>query len=80
MVDNGIVRGSAEQALPFIANGDNIYIHENITKISAENEVPEYEYQEYIYNRDEYLEVLTNQQKEISSTLAQLIQQVNNNG
>lgn len=80
MIDNGIVRGSAEQAVSYIANGDSVYIHKDIEKTTNDQDTVEYQYQEYVYTKDEYLEFLTKQNEEIMLALAELGEVVTSNG
>jgi hypothetical protein len=77
MVDNGTVRGCELASQPIIINYDNVYIHTNIKKVEEEDtngEVPEdlYEYQELVYSKDEYIQLLHNQQKDLELALAEL--------
>lgn len=58
MTDNGIVRGSKEQAIPLIIGKTLVYIHEDIHEVKVSDEDgrthTEWEYHEYTYNLDEY--------------------------
>lgn len=73
MINNGIVRGSAEQAVPFIANGENIYIHNNIKEVVTEQGTTEYEYLECIYSKDEYFKILNDQSNELMILVSELV-------
>lgn len=78
MKDNGIVQGEAEQAKPYIVNFDNVYVHKNITEIESKDGHKLYEYQEYVYNKDEYIALLASQNEETLLALAELGQVVAN--
>ena len=66
------VQGSAEQAVPLIINHDIVYIHKNITKLEREDNAELYEYEEYQYSKDEYLQVLTQENQEMMLAIAEL--------
>lgn len=60
MIDNGIVFGNKEIAVPLIINYDDVYVHTDIKWIETEKT---YQYHEYIYTRDEYT-VMSNNTKD----------------
>ena len=71
----GLVQGSEAQAKPIIINGDIVYIHKDIKKVQREDEIgvhEHYEYYEYLYDRDEYLQILTQQNEEMMVAIAEL--------
>lgn len=67
MKDIGIVQGSKEQAQPLIFNHDVVYAHEDIQRIEFEEDDEQmkdaevYEYREYQYSTDEYLQMAKEQ-------------------
>lgn len=68
----GLVQGSEAQALPLIINGDIVYVHKDIKPIEREDGTVLYEYYEYLYTRDEYLQVITQQNEEMMLAIAEL--------
>ena len=68
MKDIGIVQGSKEQAQPLIFNHDIVYVHDDIQRIEFEEDDEQmkdaevYEYREYQYTTDEYLQMMAQQQ------------------
>lgn len=68
MKDIGIVQGSKEQAQPLIFNHDIVYVHDDIQRIEFEEDDEQmkdaevYEYREYQYSTDEYLQMMAQQQ------------------
>lgn len=68
MKDIGIVQGSKEQAQPLIFNHDVVYAHEDIQRVEFEEDDEQmkdaevYEYREYQYTTDEYLQMMAQQQ------------------
>lgn len=76
MKEVGLVQGSEAQAKPLIINGDIVYVHKDIKQIEHEdmhgNIITLYEYYEYLYSRDEYLEVITQQNEEMMLAIAEL--------
>lgn len=64
MIDNGIVRGSVDQAKPLIIGVTTVYVHTDIHEVEIEEEGEtriEYEYHEYTYDKDEYIELMSKQ-------------------
>jgi len=65
MKDIGIVQGSAEQALPFVINKNVVYVHTDIKKLEITDEEMKdavvYEYHEFQYSIDEYLQMAKEQ-------------------
>ena len=76
MKEIGLVQGSEAQAKPLIINGDIVYVHKDIKKVEREdmhgNIITFYEYYEYLYTRDEYLQVITQQNEEMMLAIAEL--------
>ncbi len=66
------VQGSAAQAVPLIINHDIVYVHKNIIKLEREDNAELYEYEEYQYSKDEYLQILTEQNQEMMLAIAEL--------
>lgn len=65
MKDIGIVQGSAEQALPLVINKNVVYVHTDIKQLEITDEEMKdavvYEYHEYQYSIDEYLQMVKQQ-------------------
>lgn len=75
MIDNGIVIGSQEQAVPLIISKDSVYIHTEIEKIENEDL---WRYKEIEYTKDEYIKLLADKnktlEKQIEDTEVALLQ------
>lgn len=70
------VQGSAEQAFPFIINTDTVYVHDNIRQEQVEHMGEAklvWVYDEIQYGKDEYLELIVNENKSIKDALEILI-------
>ena len=73
------VLGSAEQARPLVIGWDTVYVHTNIRPAIRkrlidgefkEIELPDmYEYDEIQYTKDEYIELMAQQSKQLSTEL-----------
>lgn len=59
MIDKGVVYGSESQAKPLIIGADTVYVHTNITQVTADTEgnIAEglYRYNEIQYTKDEFI-------------------------
>lgn len=75
MIDNGIVIGSQEQAVPLVISKDSVYIHAEIEKIENEDL---WRYKEIEYTKDEYIKLLADKnktlEKQIEDTEVALLQ------
>lgn len=73
MKDMGIVTGNGEQAKELVIGKNKVYVHTDITPITVDaigNEVTDlFQYHEIQYDKDEYIEILANQNKELNSGL-----------
>jgi len=74
MVDVGIVRGSAEQAVPLVIGTDVVYIHTDIQEVpnddpEREQASPLYQYHEIQYSKDEYILKLAQENERLNSDL-----------
>lgn len=67
MKDIGVIMGSAEQAKPVIIGKDIVYVHENIKQ-----EGNLYSYHEYQYDKDEYIQVLSERNTNLNDQVTQL--------
>lgn len=69
MKDMGIIQGSKAQAVELIVNVDTVYVHTDIVKIDTDpfGEPTDnlYQYHEIQYGKDEYIELLSSQNKEL---------------
>lgn len=78
MKNYGIVHGAAEQAVPLIIGKDTIYVHTNITKLECVSSHGEpaaelYSYDEIQYDKDEYIQLLSEKSKMMDDALTELI-------
>lgn len=75
MIDNGIVIGSQEQAVPLVISKDSVYVHTEIEKIENEDL---WRYKEIEYTKDEYIKLLADKnkalEKQIEDTEVALLQ------
>lgn len=75
MIDNGVVVGGKEQAVPLIISKDSVYIHTEIEKIENEDL---WRYKEIEYTKDEYIKLLADKnkalEKQIEDTEVALLQ------
>lgn len=75
MIDNGVVVGGKEQAVPLIISKDSVYIHTEIEKIENEDL---WRYKEIQYTKDEYIKLLADKnktlEKQIEDTEVALLQ------
>ena len=82
MKDMGIVRGSAEMAKPLIVGFDTVYVHTDIKPVEPLEEepdrAPEFEYHEIQYGKDEYIQVMADQNAENTRLMAALLGGMNN--
>ena len=67
----GYVTGSAEQAQELVVNVDTVYVHTDIKPIEPEEgeEVVLYTYHEVQYGKDEYIQMMAEKNKELSSLI-----------
>ena len=54
------VTGSKEQAKPLIVGKDTVYVHTNIREVEKDG-IQMYQYDEWQYEKDEYIEKLSTQ-------------------
>lgn len=55
------VRGSKELAVPLIIQKTTVYVKVNIHEVESEDDVELYEWDEYQYDKDEYIEIMQNE-------------------
>ena len=67
----GYVEGCIEQAQELVVNVDTVYVHTDITPIEPEDggEVTLYRYHEVQYGKDEYIQMMAEKNKELSSLI-----------
>ena len=72
----GIVRGSKEASAPLIVNVDTVYVHKNIKEVEVIDETRpeeepriEYEYEEWQYKKDEYIQMIAEQNETLTEEL-----------
>lgn len=63
MKDMGMIQGSGAQAKELIVNKDTVYVHTDITKVEEEENL--YEYHEIQYDKDEYIKLMSEKNKEL---------------
>ena len=54
------VTGSKEQAKPLIVGKDTVYVHSNIKEVEKDG-IQMYQYDEWQYEKDEYIEKISSQ-------------------
>ena len=73
MKDIGLIQGSAALAVPLIIGKDTVYVHTNIEKIdvNAEGNPTDnlYQYNEVQYDKDEYIELMAQQNEEMQEAI-----------
>lgn len=63
MIDIGIVHGNKDMAIPVYVGKTLVYVHTDITDVTTdEGSDKVYQYHEYQYDKDEYIELLTRHQ------------------
>lgn len=55
------VRGSKELAVPLIIQKTTVYVKVNIHEVESEDDIELYEWDEYQYDKDEYIEIMQNE-------------------
>lgn len=77
MKDVGYVTGSAAQAEELIIGTDIVYVHTEITKLEPvegeEQASPVYKYYEVQYEKNEYIKLVAEQNKELSELMNALL-------
>ena len=78
MKNYGIVHGGAEQAVPLVVGKDTVYVHTNITKIEPDPDdefapADLYSYNEVQYNKDEYIQLISEKSNMMDEVLTELI-------
>ena len=78
MKNYGIVHGGAEQAVPLVVGKDTVYVHTNITKIEHDPDdefapADLYSYNEVQYNKDEYIQLISEKSNMMDEVLTELI-------
>jgi len=63
MKDMGMIQGSEAQAKELIVNKDTVYVHTDITKVEEEENL--YEYHEIQYDKDEYIKLMSEKNREL---------------
>lgn len=78
MKNCGVVCGSEEQAKELIVGKDTVYVHTNIEEIKGENGEKLFRYHEIQYDKDDYIELMGIQSKEINDILNTMLGVINN--
>ena len=73
MKDLGIRQGSAAFAVPVVVKPDAVYVHTDIEQIEPpegeEQTSPVYQYHEYVYDPEEYIELIGNENTALKESL-----------
>lgn len=73
MKDLGIRQGSAAFAVPVVVMPDAVYVHKDIQKVEPqegmENAGDVYQYHELVYETDEYIQLLGEQNDQLNSLI-----------
>lgn len=71
MKDLGIRQGSAAFAVPVVVMPDAVYVHKDIVKVEPPEEMESigevYQYHELIYEPDEYIQLLGEQNDQLNN-------------
>ena len=82
MKDMGLVQGSQTQAAELIVGVDTVYVHTDISKVETDaegNTVDDlFQYHEVQYSKDEYIALLSNQNKELGDLVNTILGVTNN--
>lgn len=82
MKDMGLVQGSQAQAAELIVGIDTVYVHTDISKVETDaegNAVDDlFQYHEVQYSKDEYIALLSNQNKELGELVNTILGVTNN--
>ena len=74
MKDLGIRQGSGAFAVPLVVMPDAVYVHTDIQKVEPpegmETSGEVYQYHEYIYEPDEYIQLIGNENTSLKEQLA----------
>lgn len=77
MKDMGYVTGSEKQAQELVIGTDTVYVHSEISlvepKDGEEMPSPLYRYHEIQYEKDEYIKLMAEQNKELSNLMNALL-------
>lgn len=73
MIDMGYVTGSKVQAEELIVGTDTVYVHTDIQKLNETddngNPIELYKYHEIQYQKDEYVKLMAEQNKELNNLM-----------
>ena len=76
MKDLGIRQGSGAFAVPLVVMPDAVYVHTDIQKVEPQEGMETsgevYQYHEYIYEPDEYIQLIGNENSTLKEQLADL--------
>lgn len=76
MKDLGIRQGSGAFAVPVVVLPDAVYVHTDIQKVEPQEEMgmetsgEVYQYHEYVYEPDEYIQLIGNENTSLKEQLA----------
>lgn len=74
MQNNGTVRGGKKSSKPLIVGKTTVYVHTDIHEVEVgegDNKRIEYEYQETTYTKDEYIQMMAEQNQILSEQITQ---------
>lgn len=75
MNNNGRVIGTKYWARPIVVCKDAVYVHNNIKPVSFEEGSELYEYDEEVYDLEEYIVMLSGEVEQTKRELAQILEQ-----
>lgn len=81
MRDLGIRQGSAAFAVPVIVMPDAVYVHTDIEKVEPQEEMEAkdtYQYHEYVYSPEEYIQLIGNENDTLKMKLAGMSDELTN--
>lgn len=73
----GLVHGSPEQAKPLVIGTSKVYVHTDIQEVQVKDEVTgetrtEYTYQEVQYEKDEYIQLMAEENAALGEQITDL--------
>lgn len=80
MKDLGIRTGSPAFALPVVVLPDAVYVHTDIVKVEPqegmENAGETYQYHEYVYDPDEYIQLIGDENRTLKANVADMSEEL----
>ena len=80
MKDLGIRQGSADFAVPVVVMPDAVYVHKDIQKVEPqegmENAGDVYQYHEFVYEPDEYIQLIGSENDTLKKNLSSMSEEL----